>query len=342
MPLTLLSFNCRGLHKNIKRKIVFSECKNYDISLLQESFITPDDYEKWKLEWNGDFIYVKGTSNSNGLIVLVRNSLKLDSDIKIIHSEQRILGIKIKYSQAEYVIINVYAPHKKREKVIFYNKLFNLLNKCTSNGMEENIFICGDFNSVLNNSLDIITGDAHDPGEIELFKSFITHFDLYDIWRNFNPTLKDFTWHRNNPFTARRLDYFICNKLTLSKISQINHKYMSCSDHKAIFIEVNTEKFKRGPGIWKFNDDLLKDDVFLKEINQFIDVFMLSNTNKEPCIKWELLKNELKSKIIQYCNFKNKNRFSESKSLNTEIIKVNELLLEHPQSIHLQEKLKIL
>ena len=342
MPLKLLSFNCRGLHKNLKRKLIFSKCKQYDIICLQETFITEDDYKKWKLEWDGQLIYYRGSNHSNGLIILINNSLKLENEVKIIHSEEKIIGIEITFFEMKYVIINIYAPHKKREKVVFYNKLYNLLNKFTSNITEENIIICGDFNSVLNNSLDIIAGAPHDIGEIDLFVSFLSHFDLIDIWRSFNKNAKDFTWFRNNPFIARRLDYFICNKATFLKTTKVNHIYMSCSDHKAIFLEIKTEQFKRGPGIWKFNDDLLNDKCYLKEINNFIDVFLLSNTNKDPCLQWELLKNEIKAQTIQYCNLKNQNRFSETKELLNEINKVNELITVNPQSQHLQEKLKIL
>ena len=342
MPLKLFSFNCRGLHKNLKRKLIFSQCKQYDVSCLQETYITEEDYKKWKLEWNGQFFYFKGTNNSNGLIILINNSFSHKIDVKTIHSEEKILGIEISFSKTKYVIINVYAPHKKREKVVFYNKLSNILNKLPSRTVDENIIVCGDFNSVLNNSLDIISGAPHDIGEIDLFASFLSQFNLIDVWRNINKNIKDFTWFRNNPFIARRLDYFICNKSTFLKTSKINHIYMSCSDHKAILLEIKTEQFKRGPGIWKFNDSLLNDEFFLKEINNFIDAFLLLNSNKDPCLKWELLKNEIKAKTIQFCNLKNQNRFSEKKELLNEINIVNQLLTSNPKDLHLQENLKIL
>ena len=117
---------------------------------------------------------------------------------------------------------------------------------------------------------------------------------------------------------------------------------MSCSDHKAILLEIKTEQFKRGPGLWKFYDSLLNDQFFLKEINNSIDAFLLLNSNKDPCLKWELLKNEIKDKTIQFCNLKNQNRFSEKKELLNEINIVNQLLTSNPKDLHLQENLKIL
>ena len=135
--------------------------------------------------------------------------------------------------------------------------------------------ICGEFNSVLNNALDIISGDNHKVEEINtMFKSFIDQFDLYDLWRNFNTSVKDFMSHRKNPFIARRLDYFLGNTRTIHQVSKIEHKFISGSDHKAIFLEIETTTFDRGPGIWRFDNSLLQDEQYLKEINEFIDNFM--------------------------------------------------------------------
>ena len=117
---------------------------------------------------------------------------------------------------------------------------------------------------------------------------------------------------------------------------------MSCSDHKALFLEIKTNTFDRGPGIWRFNNSLLQDEQYLKEINQFIDNFVNLNKNKDPCIKWELMKNELKTKTTQYCTLKNQRRFSETKYVMNEINTVSELLTHKPRSRELQEKLSVL
>ena len=129
--------------------------------------------------------YFKGTCNSNGLIILISKSLQIEDEIKVVCSDQRMIGIEFSFLNIKYIIINIYAPHKKREKVLFYEKIFNFLNMRPGN-VEDNIIICGDFNSVLSNAFDIISGDPHSIGEIDMFESFVNHFDLYDVWRNFN------------------------------------------------------------------------------------------------------------------------------------------------------------
>ena len=338
MPLKILSLNCRGLHKTLKRKLIFSLCRKYDISCLQETYITDNDYIQWSNEWNGSLHYFKGTANSNGLIILINNKTNIEGDPNIVYSNPRILGIEITTSSKKCLIINIYSPNKKREKFTFFENLTKCMNIVSEKEFEA-VFVCGDFNSVCNNGLDIISGAPHDEGEIHLFESFINKFNLHDTWRKFNPKTKDFTWHRKNPFTARRLDY-LCNELTLSQVTNIEHTFVSCSDHKAIVLELKIEHFERGPGIWRFNNSLLNDKHFLESMNLTIDTFLAVNAHKEASLKWELLKNEIKSITTQYCNNKNQNRFSESKILLNEINKVNELLSQNPESKELEASLK--
>ena len=123
MPLKILTLNCRGLHKNLKRKNIFSKCKNYDVCCLQETYISAELYNKWKKEWSGHFYYNLGTSHSNGLIILTKSSIYFDEQPKLISSNHRILVIDLKKENHNYLIVNLYAPNKKKDK-IFFLKLY--------------------------------------------------------------------------------------------------------------------------------------------------------------------------------------------------------------------------
>ena len=87
---------------------------------MQETYITDELYEQWKKEWYGSFFYVKGTSNSNGLITLINPNIKLEHEPKLVLSDQRILAIEVKISNDYYIFLNTYAPNKKKQKLIFF------------------------------------------------------------------------------------------------------------------------------------------------------------------------------------------------------------------------------
>ena len=116
--LKVASLNCRGLNKKLKRNVIFNDCANNTISCLQESYINDDKRKLWELEWKGHFFHVNGSSNSNGLIILVDQHVDLDQ-IKVIFKKDRILCLQITFNDFTFVVANIYAPNTKKEKLEF-------------------------------------------------------------------------------------------------------------------------------------------------------------------------------------------------------------------------------
>ena len=72
--------------------------------------------------------------------------------------KDRILGIKISLNDVIYYVFNIYAPNNKSDIKAFIDELYSVVNITDS----DNIIICGDFNIVQDNDLDIISGNNHD------------------------------------------------------------------------------------------------------------------------------------------------------------------------------------
>ena len=342
MSLKLFSLNCRGLNKRLKRKYILNQCNKYHISCLQETYITNEVAANWKNEWNGELYFHSGTSNSKGQIILLNKNIDMDKEPSVIQCNERLIALDISVDGIRYFIINIYAPNKKQEKVIFYNYLNTFLNSLDS---DIKTIICGDFNTVLDNKLDIISGLPHDKKEIENFNSLLSKFDLYDSWRTLNPQNKDFTWHKSSPLIARRLDYVLCNQYLVTKILKATHVNISCSDHKGVLVEFNNLDFKRGPSIWHFNNSLLKDMEYIKFMNSLIDTYLESNKNNSNYQrKWELLKAEIKSSTIQFCTNKNRKMNFRENNTKKELDRITQLLVNNPDSQNLKNifnKLKL-
>ena len=67
----------------------------------------------------------------------------------------------------------------------------------------------GDFNSVMNNNEDIISGNKHNIKEVQTLNQLVVNIDARDIWKLQNKEEREYTWNRSHPFTARRIDYYI-------------------------------------------------------------------------------------------------------------------------------------
>ena len=81
-------------------------------------------------------------------------SKKINCEVNIIKQRSRLLVIHLKGEGIDVVIANVYAPNLKAEKKIFFDLIFENLNDFEGS----QVITMGDFNSVINNDLDIVSG----------------------------------------------------------------------------------------------------------------------------------------------------------------------------------------
>ena len=81
------------------------------------------------------------------------------------------------------------------------------------------------------------------------------------------------------------------------------------TDHRALYMALETEPFQRGPGYWKFNNQLLRNKKFLTEMNKELDLTIVSTFYKEPIERWEIIKKRIKSCAVEF----SRNKTSEDK-----------------------------
>ena len=60
----------------------------------------------------------------------------------------------------------------------------------------------GDFNSVINNDLDIVSGNPHCTQDVQRFRQTMSRLNVIDVWRVLHADEKAYTWSM-----ALRLDY---------------------------------------------------------------------------------------------------------------------------------------
>ena len=201
--LRICSLNARGLQNKLKRVTLFSQLKKqkYDIICLQETHVTEKDTKLWEKQWGGKCFFNLGTNKSRGEVILI--SKHLTAEMQLVDKKERITVVEIKNDHYDFYLINIYAPNSLRDKRIFFNELKELVNSYE----DKDILIVGDFNSVLDNKRDILSGHPHQETEVKMFNETIQSLGLRDTWRHFHEDEKDYTWGRFNPFIARRLDY---------------------------------------------------------------------------------------------------------------------------------------
>ena len=344
--MKILSLNISGLRKKANRYRVFKTLKEnkFDIVCLQETYITKSDYELWKREWGGEMLFFEGTNHGRGEIILLRKSFPYEWSIELL--ESRIIALRVK-AEKDMCILNAYAPCGLRETKAFLQRVKTIIN-----GINADIkIVCGDFNAVLCNEKDIISGKKHPESLVKAFNDFVTDCDLNDTWRIYNPNSKEYTFSRKNgsKFVARRLDYILLNDHALDNIIDTELFSNPYSDHRGVQINIKSSDTQRGPGYYKFNNLLLKDSSFVSRMNSTIDDFLTANLGEDPEQKFELLKLKIKEEAINYSKqkaiqkknttahlFKDLNDIESALSKNPE----NEVLLRERE--HLKMKIEII
>ena len=337
--ISITSLNTRGLNKRLKRKTIFNKCKGYDITCLQETYITDAKYDSWKQDWPGEFLYTAGSCHSKGQIILINEKFKYKK-IETIISNERFLGIKIYLDNQELKIINVYAPNKKAEKLLFIHELYELFN----NKPKENTIICGDFNIVLDNLLDICAGEKHDENLVKKFNDWVNNSLLIDAWRILHSDTKDYTWSaKQNPHAkARRLDYILFSENLLPHLTGSEQIFIGGSDHKLVTSTFTTDSFKRGKSYWKFNSSLLSDHEYIAKMNEKIDTFLETQEIDfdNPVERLEMLKLMVKNKTMEYCKTKSILTKNREKEISTEIKALDSSFINNPNNIDIYNQLQ--
>ena len=165
--------------------------------------------------------------------------------------------------------------------------------------------MAGDFNIALTaddrkSNVSVVQPSAN------ILKRLIEEHNLVDIWREKHPNLKQYTWCRQNPNVMSRLDYFLISKSMKLLCKSTKIKESVHTDHKLIYLVLlKPNNNQRGPGFWKLNSSLLKDQEYINQISELISEKKQEyNDIDDKRIFWDLLKFDIQTKTISISKLK--------------------------------------
>ena len=117
------------------------------------------------------------------------------------------------------------------------------------------------------------------------------------------------------------MDYWLVSKDLSSSLLSTTITSPTFSDHSAVsFVLQSKEYAKRGPGFWKINNSLLKDDNFTAELAAQIPEYKVKHKYLEnKGLYWDMLKMEVRGFCVQYSKRKSKIRRSKERELQKQI-----------------------
>ena len=135
----------------------------------------------------------------------------------------------------------------------------------------DHIVLCGDLNLVLDPKIDCSNYvSINNPKARQTLIEILALQNLKDVFRYLHPETRRFTWRRKSPIKQARLDYFIVNTAFTDFISTCDIIPGYRSDHSIVKMNIETSKFTRGRGLWKFYCALLSNPDYLTLVNKTI------------------------------------------------------------------------
>ena len=192
-------------------------------------------------------------------------------------------------------LINVYCPNN--DDTDFLNNVF--LEAC-SKTKSENIVFSGDWNTVLNNTVDKAGGDeSHKNANCQsLLNNILTDWGFCDVFRINNPDARVYTHFDKQHKTHSRLDFFIDDgRLVNLPVCSSNIAHGFCSDHSYVTLTLQGNPLIHGRGYWKFNNTHISSDEFTQKIRTIICDILSSSSDSFSGV-WDTIKFRIKDYAI--------------------------------------------
>lgn len=134
-----------------------------------------------------------------------------------------------------------------------------------------NVIWCGDFNLVLDPTIDCYNYKGiNNPKARNKVLEMIETYAYIDPFRQLHEDLRRYTWRKRSPLKQSRLDFFLISESLLSSLETCTIESSYRSDHSAISMSLVFNDFKKGRGLWKFNNSLLYDKDYLEYLLTYL------------------------------------------------------------------------
>ena len=159
------------------------------------------------LNTNGEVKCFSVTSSRRGVCICFRYDLDYKTFEVINDKDSRYIIARMKIQGQPYVLINCYAPSSEIGQVKILKDISKHLADMDITPYYK--YICaGDWNLIFDTSINLFGEKAVLKRKaIFQIKTIMSNFDLTDIWRVCNSTLRQFAWRRKTPLQMSRLDF---------------------------------------------------------------------------------------------------------------------------------------
>ena len=264
----IVSQNANGLNNGIKRCEIITHLNlsSPDIICLQDVRLDDSGIQCFSNEINEFLFFANSTSSqSRGVLTLIRKS----SPIKVISSwsdnDNNTLILLLNFNEKDFIVCNLYGPNP--DSPAHFQNLWNEIENFNCNlGI-----LIGDWNISLNHNLDTANyAGIRNPQSRNTVNTYIKDNCMLDAFRYFHGNVSAYTWQRPGGTQCARLDYALTTHNFAPYLTSCNIGSKFRSDHSYIELSFDFSKVQFGKGIWRFDNKLLNDPIYIHQVKKEI------------------------------------------------------------------------
>ena len=244
----------------------------------------------------------------------------------------RVVCCKIEVDSRVFVVGNIYGPNN--DSPDFFAEVVKIIDRL---GSQESVLIGGDFNMVMDPTVDRKDSTRNHTQSHVLWCEFMERVGLNDIWRMLNPEVRRYTWHRFNrnlhTSMASRIDMIMVPQCMVDAVVNCEIEPGHWTDHSLVTLTVRLNEYRRGPGVWKFNNKLLESDKFCDNVRHIIEEIVHCTSHLDHSTWWECLKMEITAYSKSFAKKVSRRERKVLDVLRTEKFKLEKLMIDKPDKV---------
>uniref|UniRef100_A0A3Q3ASU9 Reverse transcriptase domain-containing protein n=1 Tax=Kryptolebias marmoratus TaxID=37003 RepID=A0A3Q3ASU9_KRYMA len=281
---------------------MFMYCRNKNphCILLQETHSTDSDEKFWSNQWGDQITYSHGTTKSAGVAILLNNFpgkiiyTKHDSDghwsLSVLHIEDSLI-----------ILGNIYGYCNISKNKELLTTIEVNVEQLKQRFSTKYVLLGGDWNMVMDEALDRFPNKFANVHPNRTLSDFCNNLGLIDLWRDKHINEKQFSWFKSDASSRSRIDFWLGTDDILKLTSDCSMSPTPLTDHCSINLLITPLPERlRHRGYWKFNANLLKYELYCREIKELVNKILLDDSIITYTKKWEYLKYKIRAYSISF------------------------------------------
>ena len=318
--------------------LTISEDLNVTFFFLQETHLKSGSENFIRSCWGYNLWLSGKETNKNGVAIMFNNNFEYKIHNVFRDPDGCYIIIDVELLQKRLTLVNIYGP-SSGDSPEFFDQISDSIEQVGN----DFVITAGDWNCVLNMKLDArnYLSSVNRPRTRKKILDLMSKHGLVDVWREYYPQSRAYTWRKFNSTKQGRLDYFLISDELTSDICKLKIEHGYRSDHSAVILSLKKEEIQRDRPFWKFNNSLLKDMDYIQQIKRTISdvkkqyavpVYNFDSIDDIPNetiqfqisdqLFFEMLLLEIRGKTISYASYKKKSEMEKEKEL---LKKINQL-----------------